>query len=824
MDGNSNPKRKGKSAKTRRETAVQGTNDHSIVSKCSMAVAGYFQDDFLKFFVAKTSRRAPLIHRGYYIRAKTVSYIVNEFLQRHGSTAKQIVSLGSGFDSAYFRLKSAGQLQNTIYIEIDFPEVVKRKNAIIKNTRELSELLGEEQTLQATSPHIEMNRSDYKMLGVDLTQLNTLEAALRLCQVDFDAPTLLLSEVVLTYMTRRCSSAVVKWAAETFSDSAFLLYEQINPNDPFGLFMQNHYKVIGSPLKSINAFPTLTSQMDRFVSLGWNWCEAYDMNQFYKDLVGQTEKLFINSLEPFDEYEEMHLKCSHYFVLCAYSTPRDGLLQENRIMHVSADDSNSKPKPDNVPELVKVLPSVEVSTAETSSIKRFSHTSSKLGEQFIVTVGGFGEQDGRHQRISEVNMTDIETMNGYSVKANDDTLEMARMHHSLDVLEDGTLVLFGGRISPFRLCSQLIKLKLNATKKDSHVTNSSSNETETGVLSNTQTDLASNLAACDIDIKNACSRASVQKASCDISDGACVTVNTNSQPTTVPHLNIQENSDINADNEQQSLTDKMSVSDSVNHKKSKKAVRPRIKGGNSKNDKSEIQKGDNSCKDWSFDMESSVLEQTGDVPCLRWRHATTRVAVKGEEMVLLYGGRNSTDAALRDCYLLNPRTGVWKQLDCGGESPGHRQSHTLTSWGDKVILYGGLNEFLLPYNTVYCLDLPTLTWKRVPVIGALQPRYSHTCHVTDNMLVVIGGVNLSHGIPGVALLDLHTGKCVEYDLPTAQKDNLKMFHKHSSVSTADGQFLIFGGGGNCFSFGSHLNVSPFLLDISLCMQHFVQNG
>ncbi|XP_046569910.1 LOW QUALITY PROTEIN: tRNA wybutosine-synthesizing protein 4-like [Haliotis rubra] len=829
MDGKSSTKKKGKTAKTRRETAVQGTNDHSIVSKCSMAGAGYFQDDFLKFFVAKTSRRAPLIHRGYYIRAKTVSVIVNEFLQRHGSKPKQIVSLGSGFDSAYFRMKSAGQLQNAMYIEIDFPEVVKRKNAIIKNTSELSDLLGEELTLEATSPHIEINRHDYKMLGVDLTQLNTLEAALRLCQVDFDAPTLLLSEVVLTYMTRRCASAVVKWAAETFSDGAFLIYEQINPNDPFGLFMQKHYKVIGSPLKCINAFPTLQSQVDRFVSLGWNWCEAYDMNQFYKDLVGQKEKVYINSLEPFDEYEEMHLKCSHYFVLCAYSTPRVGLLQENRIMQVSADDSYSKSKPENVPELVKVLPPKEDSNAETSSIKRFSHTSSRVDEHFIATVGGFGEQDGRHQRISEVKMTNVETLNGYSIKTNNETLEMARMHHSLDVLEDGTLVLFGGRISPYRLCSQLIKLKLTATKKDS---NSSLNETETGVVSNAQTDLVNKLATCDIDTGNICSKANIQKASCDTSGGACVTEDTDLQPPAVPH-NMDHKSDVNSDNEPQCLKeeDKMSISDSVHHKKSKKGARiqkkgghPIKKGGNSKNVNSEVEKGDNSCRDWSFDMESSVLEQKGDVPCLRWRHATTRVTIKGEEMVLLYGGRNSTDAALQDCYLLNPKTGVWKQVDLEGENPGCRQSHTLTSWGDKMILYGGLNEFLLPHNTVYCLDLPTLTWKRISVTGALQPRYSHTCHVTDNMLVVIGGVNLSHGTPGVALLDLHTGKCVEYDLPSAEKDNLKMFHKHSSVSIADGQFLIIGGGGNCFSFGSHLNASPFLLDISLCLQHFVQNA
>lgn len=49
----------------------------------------------------------------------------------------------------------------------------------------------------------ELSSRNYKLVGVDLSQINTMEAALKLCDIDFDVPTLLLSEVVLTYMTRR---------------------------------------------------------------------------------------------------------------------------------------------------------------------------------------------------------------------------------------------------------------------------------------------------------------------------------------------------------------------------------------------------------------------------------------------------------------------------------------------------------------------------------------------------------------------------------------------------------------------------------------------
>ena len=58
-------------------------------------------------------------------------------------------------------------------------------------------------TWKGSGVFTELSNKNYKLLGVDLSQVNTLEAALKLCDVDFDVPTLFLSEVVLTYMTRR---------------------------------------------------------------------------------------------------------------------------------------------------------------------------------------------------------------------------------------------------------------------------------------------------------------------------------------------------------------------------------------------------------------------------------------------------------------------------------------------------------------------------------------------------------------------------------------------------------------------------------------------
>lgn len=54
----------------------------------------------------------------------------------------QILSLGAGFDSLYFRLKDMGLLHHTVVYEVDFPNVACQKAALIKRVEELSALVG----------------------------------------------------------------------------------------------------------------------------------------------------------------------------------------------------------------------------------------------------------------------------------------------------------------------------------------------------------------------------------------------------------------------------------------------------------------------------------------------------------------------------------------------------------------------------------------------------------------------------------------------------------------------------------------------------------
>ncbi|XP_054020555.1 tRNA wybutosine-synthesizing protein 4 isoform X4 [Dryobates pubescens] len=298
-----------------RPAAVQCTGGSSAVSKCSAAARGYIQDRFLPFLVGRQRRRAPLVHRGYYIRARAVDHCIQDFLQRtRGHPRTQILSLGAGFDSLYFRLKDLGLLPRTVVYEVDFPSVVSQKAALIRGVQELVELVGDAGGEPGVMP---FSAGDYKLLGADLSQLPELERALEQAGVDREVPTLFIAEVVLAYMESSRSDALLRWAAERFPCAGFLLYEQLGPQDPFGRVMQQHFARRGSALRSLAQYPDCEAQCSRFLARGWSECSAMDMNQFFTCCTPEHEQQRVQALEPFDEYEEWHLKCSHYFVLAA---------------------------------------------------------------------------------------------------------------------------------------------------------------------------------------------------------------------------------------------------------------------------------------------------------------------------------------------------------------------------------------------------------------------------------------------------------------------------------------------------------------------------
>ncbi|XP_053928890.1 tRNA wybutosine-synthesizing protein 4 isoform X2 [Cuculus canorus] len=675
-----------------RRSAVQSTGGSSAVSKASAAARGYIQDRFLGLLAGPGRRRAPLVHRGYYIRARAVDHCIQDFLQKTQSHPRtQILSLGAGFDSLFFRLKDLGLLRRTVVYEVDFPSVARRKAALIRRTEELSALLGDiggEGLGMASTEGFEgaVAGEGYRLLGVDLSELSHLEKALEEAGLDRGVPTVVLAEVVLTYMETSRSDALIQWAAERFSQVCFLLYEQMHPEDPFGRVMQRHFRQLNSALRSLETYPEREDQERRFLQRGWSECSVVDMNEFFTTCTAEEEQRRVQALEPFDEYEEWHLKCSHYFVLAAskgMEPPWTPLLP------------TLTGSPHHGPtRVVGSVPAAAcASNPDSLGLRRYGHRSVLLKPDVVLTTGGFGEDDGQHCRVRTFHVL-VKREGGWRAggvrQETPDTRWGERLYHTALCLSDDVVLLVGGRTSPSSSGVATVWLKVSGTSAEW--------------------------------------------------DAAEVTV----EPVDLPAV--------------------------------------------------------------------------AEPPSHRWRHSATQVTFQGENFLFLYGGRSATEPVLGDwCFLRIPELS-YTVIPVEGAVPERRHSHGACAWEGGAVIVGGLGADEKPLGSLFLLrELQRgFGWQPMETHPPLVPRYSHTAHVHDGKLLLVGGVWLrSSSVPGVTVVDLTTGLCLDYTIDVEPLEWPLMLHNHSSVLLPDEkELLVLGGGGNCFSFGTHLNSEPVLLDLN----------
>ena len=347
------------------DACVRSTAADAILSKCSAVNKGYFIDPYVQFFApTKGIKRAPLINRGYYARFKAVDTIVRRFLSVKNSQNKhQIVVLGAGVDTLYFRLASSffsNNVNNNITVfDLDFEQVCKKKIEIVRNNNELSTLAkenmefngkDEDDTIKPndTNEEIEFHGEKYHIIPADLRNIDVVEKQLIKCGIDFNIPTLFLSECVLIYMHHEHSNKVIEFAGTKFPTSVFVTYEQILPNTRFGSVMVDNIRRRGCPLQSIHQYPNCISLKNRYEKLGYKTASVLDMNQVYYQYLDSKDVSRIQRLELFDELEEWHLIQGHYCIAVAINDMDKVVVDDNNSNNVSYDDEgNLKPKRKN---------------------------------------------------------------------------------------------------------------------------------------------------------------------------------------------------------------------------------------------------------------------------------------------------------------------------------------------------------------------------------------------------------------------------------------------------------------------------------------------
>ncbi|EGD82062.1 hypothetical protein PTSG_02743 [Salpingoeca rosetta] len=276
------------------DSTIIETNSDATGAKRYAVDRGYWSDPFIRYFSSRLDkgRRTVILSRRYFTRVHTFFTQAVAFCSKFQGKCN-IVSLGAGFDTLYWRLKANGTTFSQ-FVEVDFKEVILHKAEIVKRHRPLHDLQGD----------------DYTAMSHDL-RAEDAAASIRAAVTDPSLPTLIMTECVLVYMPPNDSHRLIAAMAEAFPTSIWLDYEPINATDSFGQMMVHNLKARGCELPGIHASPTVAAHSRRFEDSGYEHATAVDLNHAYQ-LIPADERRRIQRLEFLDELEEWTLINSHY--------------------------------------------------------------------------------------------------------------------------------------------------------------------------------------------------------------------------------------------------------------------------------------------------------------------------------------------------------------------------------------------------------------------------------------------------------------------------------------------------------------------------------
>lgn len=270
---------------------------------------------------------------GTYVRTTAIDRLITSWLQSHPRTPKQVISLGAGSDTRYFRLNETPKLlDRCLWHEFDFPEIGRAKLQAINNTEALSpsssnffnlkqdpdtgefgflsELVATRQKVAGYMFH----PCDLRKLPKNIGEV-TGEGSKGFRDIMPEYPTLIVSECCLCYLEPEVADHALRFFSEIPQNVAMVLYEPILPSDDFGRMMTQNLASRGIKMPTVHKYETLQAQGDRLKELGMVKQRASDVDFLWEKWVTKDEKNRINRVEMMDEVEEWKLLSSHYAVV-----------------------------------------------------------------------------------------------------------------------------------------------------------------------------------------------------------------------------------------------------------------------------------------------------------------------------------------------------------------------------------------------------------------------------------------------------------------------------------------------------------------------------
>ncbi|XP_033132668.1 rab9 effector protein with kelch motifs isoform X2 [Brassica rapa] len=215
-----------------------------------------------------------------------------------------------------------------------------------------------------------------------------------------------------------------------------------------------------------------------------------------------------------------------------------------------------------------------------------------------------------------------------------------------------------------------------------------------------------------------------------------------------------------------------------------------------------------------FDAAKQIWTQpmiSGTPPPPRDSHSCTTVG----DNLIVFGGTDGIKS-LNDLYILDTSSHTWKCQSVRGEAPAPREGHSATLVGKRLFVFGGCGKSSdvndeIYYNDLYVLNTETYVWKRAATIG-IPPsaRDSHTCSSWKNKIVVIGGEDgHDYYLSDVHILDTDTFVWKEVN---TSGQLLTPRAGHVTISLGKNLY-VFGG----FTDAQNLYDDLYVLDLDTCV-------
>ncbi|XP_021757170.1 rab9 effector protein with kelch motifs-like isoform X2 [Chenopodium quinoa] len=188
----------------------------------------------------------------------------------------------------------------------------------------------------------------------------------------------------------------------------------------------------------------------------------------------------------------------------------------------------------------------------------------------------------------------------------------------------------------------------------------------------------------------------------------------------------------------------------------------------------------------------------GDGPQAREGHCASLVG----EQLFIFGGcgksvNHHTEVYYNDLHILNTKNFVWQCATTSGKPPAARDSHSCSSWKNKIVVIGGEDEHDYYLCDVHILDTDTLVWRELNTSGQLlPPRAGHSTVAFGKHIFVFGGFTDAQNLyDDLYTLDIDTGIWTKI-MPSGDGPSARFSMAGDCLDPSKVGVLVFIGGCN----------------------------